>query len=178
VLIRLLVCGYMGAARLTELAYSRRNLKSFDETTEGHLSRRTYPLIVALHTAVIGGTALFGGRPKLPWLLPLFLAQPVRAWVLATLGRRWNTRAAVPSAMAIETGGPYQYLRHPNYTVVAIELWCLPAAFGLGRLAVAATAANAALLAARIPEEEALLSRLPGYEGHFAGKPRFIPGIL
>ena len=114
----------------------------------------------------------------MPWLLALFLTQGLRAWVLATLGRRWNARGAVAPDTLVETGGPYAYVRHPNYAVVAVELFCLPAAFGLRRLAVGAALANAVLLAFRIRDEEALLSRLPGYDDHFAGKARFIPGIV
>ncbi len=178
-LTRLLVCGYMAGARLAELAYSRRNIGSFDASEEGQWSRRTFPLIVALHTAVIGSTALVGSRrPKWPLLAGLIAAQGVRVWTLLTLGRRWNARAAVPAAMEVATGGPYAYVRHPNYAVVAVELFCLPAAFGLTRAAAAASLANAALLAARIREEEALLSRLPGYQEHFADKPRFLPGLF
>jgi methyltransferase len=94
-----------------------------------------------------------------------------------TLGRRWNVRAAVPEEMPVATDGPYAYVRHPNYTVVGVELAALPLAFGLPKLALLATVANAALLSARIPEEEAALRRLPGWEEHFAAKKRFIPGV-
>jgi methyltransferase len=80
--------------------------------------------------------------------------------------------------MAVVTGGPYAYVRHPNYAVVAGELFSLPAAFGLVRLALAATLANAALLTLRIREEEALLMAVESYRRHFEGKPRFLPGLF
>lgn len=178
-LIRFLVCGGMASARLAELAYSRRNLDTVGATAEGAWSRRTYPLIIAVHTVAIAGTFLRGrAAPSWPWLLVLLAAQPVRTWVLLTLGRRWNTRAAVPSDMAIETGGPYRYARHPNYAVVALELLALPMAFGLWRLALLASTANALLLAVRIRDEERLLEELPGYREHFRDKSRFIPGVF
>ncbi len=177
-IIRLLVCGLMGAARLAELAWSRRNMALIGESVEGAWSRRSYPGIVAVHAAVIGGTALFGGRPRCGWLAPLLAVQPVRAWVLLTLRERWNTRAAVPSEMDVATTGPYAYVRHPNYAVVAVELAALPLAFGLWKLAVAGSVVNAVLLAARIPEEEAELARLPGWREHFGSRKRFIPGVL
>jgi methyltransferase len=177
VLIRLLVCGVMGATRLAELAWSRRNIAVSGETTEGHWSQRTYPWIVSVHAAVIGGTALFGGPPRWGWLALLLAVQPVRAWVLVTLRERWNTRAAVPAEMEIATTGPYAYVRHPNYAVVAIELAALPLAFGLWKLALAGSVANAALLWIRIPEEEAALAQLPAWRGHFESKQRFIPGV-
>jgi methyltransferase len=168
----------MAAARLIELAFSRRNLGSFGATREGEVSRKTFPLIVLVHTAVIGGTFLFGRRLSLPWLLLLLAVQPLRLSVLTTLGERWNARGAVPAAMEVAKTGPYAFVRHPNYSVVAVELWSLPLAFGLGRLAIAASLVNAALLTLRIRDEEALLFALPGYAEHFADKPRFVPGLL
>jgi methyltransferase len=108
----------------------------------------------------------------------LLLVQPLRWWVFRSLGRRWNTRGAVPETMSIEMGGPYAYVRHPNYTVVAVELASLPLAFGLPRLAFAATLVNALLMVVRVRDEEALLFRLPGYEAHFGDKKRFIPGVF
>ncbi|MCK9518008.1 MAG: hypothetical protein M0R74_03110 [Dehalococcoidia bacterium] len=178
-LIRLAVCGAMAAVRLVELAYSRRNIRSAATSREGAWSRRTYPLIIAIHGIVIAGTLLRGReKPKWPWLLLLAAAQPVRAWVLFSLGPRWNARAAVASDMAIETGGPYRYLRHPNYAVVAVELFALPMAFGLERLATLASFANGLLLAVRIRDEERLLRQLPGYEEHFRDKARFVPGLF
>ncbi|MBI2765051.1 MAG: hypothetical protein HYX53_03975 [Chloroflexi bacterium] len=168
----------MGGGRLLELAYSRRNIAAAGAAHEGEWSRRTYPFMVALHALVIAGTLVRGGKARGPWLALLLLAQPLRAWVLCTLRGRWNTRAAVPARMEVETGGPYRFVRHPNYTVVVIELAALPLAFGLRRLAVIATVANALLLALRIPEEEQLLRPLPGYREHFDGKARFVPGVF
>ena len=178
-LTRLAVCAAVGAARLVELSWSRRNLAAAGETLEGAWSRRTYPLVIALHTLVIAGTAVSGQRrARLPWLALLLGVQPVRLWVLATLGRRWNTRGAVAAETAVETGGPYRFVRHPNYAVVAVELLALPLAFGLGRLAAMAAVANGLLLAIRIRDEEAALRELDGYDEHFAAKARFIPGVF
>jgi methyltransferase len=175
VILRALICAIVGGSRLVELAHSRRNIERSGPVTEGEWSRRTYPLIVALHTATIAGTLVFGGRARVLPLAALAAVQPLRLWVLLTLGERWNTRAAVPESMPVATGGPYAYVRHPNYAVVAVELLSLPLAFGLPRLALAATLANAALLAPRIRDEEAALMRLSGYREHFGDRPRFVP---
>ena len=177
-LVRLALCGAMAAARLVELAYSRQNIARGGPSAEGEWSRRTYPGIVALHTAIIGATALFGrGAPRFPWLLLLLAAQPVRVWLLLTLGRRWNARGAVSSDLSPATGGPYAYVRHPNYVVVFVELLALPLTFRLSRLAVAGALLHSALLALRIRDEEALLEEVPGYREHFDRKARFIPGV-
>jgi methyltransferase len=52
------------------------------------------------------------------------------------------------------TSGPYRFLRHPNYLVVALEIALLPLAFGLVAFAVAFSLANAVVLAWRIHVEE------------------------
>jgi len=177
--IRVLVCGLMATARLVELRMSNHNIGSKPESREGNWSRRLFPAMVALHTAVIGGTALLGTKkPRFGWLAFLIAVQPLRWWVLATLDERWNARGAVPRHMELATNGPYAFVRHPNYSVVAVELVALPAAFGLNRLATLATVSNAALLTLRIREEEALLFELPGYAEHFGDKPRFLPGVF
>lgn len=177
-LIRALVCGAMALARLVELGYSRRNLRAWPDAMPGVRSRSTYPYIVLVHVVDIGGTFLFGSpRPRLAFLTLLLAVQPLRAWVLLTLGRRWNTLAAVPQTMELATNGPYAFVRHPNYSVLVVEMAMLPATFGLKRLAVAGALAMALLLALRIPEEEAMLSHLPGHD-RLAAKPRFIPFLI
>jgi methyltransferase len=177
-LIRAIVCGAMGLARLVELVHSRRNLENQGPVEEGEGSRRTFPIMVALHTTVIAGTFLAGGRPRPLWLTSLALLQPLRLWVLVTLGGRWSARGTVATELTVATEGPYAYLRHPNYAVVLGELVFLPLAFGLKRLALLGFAVNAALLAVRIHDEESLLVRQPGYREHFADKKRLIPGLI
>lgn len=168
----------MASARLIEMWFSRRNIATQGEAREGVWSKRTFPLVVALHTEVLLGTLLFGRGVRLPWLVLLTLMQPLRLWVLLTLGRRWNARAAVPPDLDIVTDGPYRYVRHPNYSVVVMELLALPLAFELPRLALFAGLANALLLAIRIHDEEALLGQLPGYREHFERLPRFVPRLF
>jgi methyltransferase len=168
----------MGLARLIELAFSRRNIREGVESTEGTWSRRTFPGIVAVHIATILGTLFCGGKARQPWLALLLAVQPLRYWVLLSLGPRWNARGAVAADLEPVTSGPYAYVRHPNYAVVIAELWSLPAAFGVGRLAAIATVLNALLLTVRIRDEEALLLRIPTYQEHFAHKRRLLPFIF
>jgi methyltransferase len=169
----------MGAARLTELALSRRNVKEAGPGEEGPGSRSSFGLMVALHTCVIAGTLLFGRRRHAGWLFLLASVQPLRYWALLSLGRNWNARGVVASEMTRVTTGPYAFVRHPNYAVVFLELLALPAAFNIDRRAViAGSAINVALLTIRIRDEEALLSQVPGYNEAFTGKARFIPGLF
>jgi methyltransferase len=54
--------------------------------------------------------------------------------------------------------GPYRWLRHPNYWVVAAEIALLPLALGAWPLALLFSLANAAAIAWRIRVEESTLA--------------------
>jgi methyltransferase len=55
--------------------------------------------------------------------------------------------------------GPYRFLKHPNYAVLAAEVAVLPAVFGLWWYAALFSAANLAVLALRISVEDRALGR-------------------
>jgi methyltransferase len=78
--------------------------------------------------------------------------------VLVSLGRYWTTRIiTLPDAPLVQTG-PFRYLRHPNYLLVAAEIAVLPLAFGAVAVAATFSALNLALLARRIRIEERVLA--------------------
>jgi methyltransferase len=78
--------------------------------------------------------------------------------VLVSLGRYWTTRIITVPGAPLVRRGPYRFLRHPNYVVVAAEIAVLPLAFGAWGLAVLFSALNGALLAWRISMEEQALA--------------------
>ena len=146
--------------RLGELVIARRNTEALlarggYEVAPGH-----YPLIVAVHTLWLAALWwLAPGRPIVWPLIGLFLLlQLGRLWVLATLGERWTTRIIILPGAPLATGGPFRFLRHPNYAVVAAEIAVLPLAFGLWQMALAFSVANAIVLAIRIRAEEKALA--------------------
>ena len=49
--------------------------------------------------------------------------------------------------------GPFRFVSHPNYMVVALEIFVLPLAFGLGWFSLAFGLANLAVLTLRIRVE-------------------------
>jgi methyltransferase len=102
-----------------------------------------------------------------------FAAQGLRWWAVRTLGGRWSTRVIVLPKASPVTGGPYRFLRHPNYLAVIVEMACLPLAWGMWRLAILFTLGNAAILYFRIREEERALG--PEWSRAFEGKGRFVP---
>ena len=98
--------------------------------------------------------ATVGGRPVNMMLMGLFTGlQLLRIWVLATLGGRWTTRVIVLPGAPLVSGGPFRFLRHPNYTVVVGEIAVLPLVFGLVGVAVIFSLLNAAMLWVRITSE-------------------------
>src|SRR3546814_17533688 len=82
------------------------------------------------------------------------LLQVGRFWVLRTLGTRWTTRVIVLPGEPLVTGGPFRFVRHPNYVIVAAEIAVLPLAFGLWKVALVFSLVNAAILTIRIRTEK------------------------
>jgi methyltransferase len=79
---------------------------------------------------------------------------------VATLGRFWTTRViSVPTTPLIR-GGPFRWIRHPNYLAIALQLPLLLYAYAAPGWAAILGAAHILLLAHRIRvEEEALRPR-------------------
>jgi methyltransferase len=154
----------VAAQRLAELAYARRNTRRLKaegayESGAGH-----YPFLVAVHVLWLVSLAVFVPAGQAPnWaLLGVFLVlQGLRVWVLASLGRYWTTRVITLPGAPLVRRGPYRFLKHPNYLVVAAEIAVLPLAFGAWEIAVIFSLANAAVLAWRIRCEERALSGRP-----------------
>lgn len=156
------------AQRLAELVYARFNEERLKKAGGVEHGASHFPLIVALHAAWLIGLwiAASGTHPEYSWLAVFLLLQGLRGWVLLTLGPRWTTRIIVlPDTPPIRSG-PYRFLSHPNYAVVAAEIFVLPMAFGLVTYALVFSILNAAVLAVRIRAENAALR---GSEAAFGG---------
>ena len=145
--------------RLAELIIARSNTKALVGQGAYEVAPGHYPLIVSVHTLWLAALWwLAPGRPVSWLLIGLFLLlQAGRLWVLATLGRRWTTRIIILPGAPLVEGGPFRFLRHPNYAVVAAEIAVLPLAFGLWGVALAFSLLNAAVLTIRIRAEEKAL---------------------
>ncbi len=149
--------------RLLELAWSRANAARMLAAGGVEAGQEHYGPLIGVHVAWLAGMWwLAPGRPvAMAWLAAYLVLQVARAWVLATLGRRWTTRVIVlPGAPLVRTG-PYRWMNHPNYLVLAAEVAVLPLVFGLWGYAVAFSILNAATLAVRLRAETAALHR-PG----------------
>ncbi len=156
----ILLLVFVSLQRLFELLLSRRNEARLKLRGAVEAGAKHYPFMVALHVAWLGVLWLFAwNREPNILLVAAFLAlQPLRYWVIATLGDRWTTRVfVIPGASLIRTG-PYRFFSHPNYLIVVLEIALLPLAFGLLWAAVLFSALNAALLAWRIRIEQRALA--------------------
>jgi methyltransferase len=176
-----LLLGATGALRLAEAAVSwrRARMRPLAVLPEPGL----FPAMVALHVGFVLlplAEVVAWERPFAPGLAvgagAVFLfATALRAWTLAALGRSWNVRVLPPVSVA--TSGPYRFLRHPNYLVVALEIGSLPLVHGAWCSALGLSLVNAAVLARRIRNEEAVLAEIPAWRDAFARRARLLPGV-
>jgi len=169
--------------RVCELLLSQRNARRVLARGGIEVGRGQYKIIVAFHAAFIVTCAAeaslrssnFSSALAVGGLIGEAIAQILRYWSVATLRERWNTRVIVIPGMAPVTSGPYRYLRHPNYTAVAIEILCVPLIRGLLVTAIVFSGLNMLLLRARVRLEEQALGA--AYELAFSERPRFIPSL-
>jgi len=95
-----------------------------------------------------------------PVLILFLLIQPVRYWVIATLGPYWTHRIITLETAPTVRRGPYRLIRHPNYAVTIAETLLLPLSFGAVALAVIMTAIWVAVIRYKIViEDRALAAR-------------------
>ena len=147
--------------RLAELVVAQRNTRRLLAEGAREEGAAHYPLFVLLHAGWLA--ALFALTPADasvdPWLLVLFvLLQAGRVWVIASLGRYWTTRIVTLPGAPLVRRGPYRWVRHPNYLVVAGELAVLPLVFGELWMAVLFSLLNVPLTLHRIRVEERVLA--------------------
>jgi methyltransferase len=154
------IMGFVTLQRLGELVLAKRHTAALVAKGAREVAADHYYLLVAVHVAWLAGLWWLVPTltPALGWLAVFILLQFGRVWVLATLGERWTTRIIVLPGAPLITTGPYRYLTHPNYAVVAGEIVVLPLVFGLWWFAVLFSALNAAVLYIRIRAENAALA--------------------
>jgi methyltransferase len=148
--------------RLAELAHARRNTNRLRAEGAVEIGANHYPLLVLLHAAwlaslwlwLVTGHAAFDASAAFAYLVVQFF----RGWVMASLGRYWTTRILVPREAPLVQRGPYRFLKHPNYVVVAAEIVLLPLALGAWQIAILFALLNAIVVTLRIQVEETSLA--------------------
>jgi methyltransferase len=94
---------------------------------------------------VVCGLTVFAAAKALKW------------WAILALGPAWTFRVIVVPGGAQVAGGPYAFLRHPNYVAVVLELAGIALASGARITGPLATLAFGALMMRRITVEERAL---------------------
>lgn len=157
-----LLLAFITLQRFAEFLWDRRNTEQLLAAGAIEVGQAHYPVVLLVPATWLAGLWTVGHQRAVvaPLLLVFLLLQVARYWVLATLGRHWTTRVLVlPGAPPI-TAGPYRFVRHPNYLVMAGEIAVVPLALDLPLYALMFLIAFAGMLAVRIPVENAALARI------------------
>ena len=175
-----------GAALLAvaERAYALGNERRLLREGATEVAPRVFlfmaPAYAVIFPAAVTEHLLLDRHPARGWagaMLLLFLAAKVlKAWAVRELRQAWTMRVILPPVLRVAAGGPYRYLRHPNYLAVIAEILALPLAGGAWITAAAGGLCFAFILLARIRTEEAALLARPEYAAVMAGRRRFLPG--
>jgi len=148
--------------RIGELLLSKKNEKWLLQNNAVEYGKSHYPFIVALHTLFII-SLIFEHlmRQTAPFSLFFFLFYffllAFKTWIIASLGKFWNTKIYHIKGVLLIKKGPYKYFKHPNYLIVIAEIVVIPLVFHLYYTAIIFTLLNAIILFVRIEEENKAL---------------------
>jgi len=163
--------------RLTEVIIAKRNEKWMLAQGAYEVGNSHYPYMVTMHISfflfliVEVVTNNNGISPLFPLFFTLFVAvQALRIWCIRSLGTFWNTKILILPHAHVVRKGPYEYMRHPNYAVVCLEILLLPIMFQAYFTAFCFTLLTITMLSVRIPVEEKALSDANYYNPFFEKK--------
>jgi len=174
----------IGVERMVELWLSARNARWARARGGIEAGPEHYPFMVLLHLLLpmaCFAEVLALGRSVDPAtatvaVIVIGCSMVLRYWAIHTLGRHWNTRViVVPNTRAID-GGPYRWVRHPNYVAVMLETLALPLVHSAWVTTLVFGALQILMLRVRIRSEEAALKEHCGYHNVLGDRPRFFPG--
>ena len=154
------IIGFVALQRLAELPHAERNTRALMAQGAVEIGREHYPWLVVLHAVWLITIFLALPSPPTIYAIPLVLyivLQALRVWTLISLGPYWTTRIITLPGAPLVKRGPYRFMRHPNYLVVALEIPVLPLALHLPGIALLFGLANLAMLAWRIRAEDRAL---------------------
>jgi methyltransferase len=148
--------------RLAELPFATANARRLAAAGGVVVERDATLGMVLVQVGLFAGLAwerlVVGVRMDERWAWALgaaFVAvEALRAWTLSTLGRRWTIRVVVVPGERPIARGPYRFLRHPNYVVLALEIVVVPLLVGAWWTAAALVLPQLAVIAARVRVEE------------------------
>jgi methyltransferase len=160
-----IILGLVLVQRLAELALARRNSARLLAQGGVEHGAEHYPYLVLMHAGWLASLVFFvpeNAAVNWAWLALYGVLQIGRFWVIASLGPFWTTRVITLPDASLVRRGPYRYMRHPNYAIVAAEIAVLPLVFGLWWIALVFSALNALVIRERIAVEERALAQRRG----------------
>lgn len=151
--------------RLIELQIASSNEAYLRRRGAIEYGEKHYPVMVALHSFWLlsclvewwSGTQTALAGVVLGWLM-LLCGQTLRWATIRTLGRRWTTRVLVLPGEPLVKGGPFQWISHPNYLGVVLEIFGLPLIGGCWKTSLTFGLLNLLLLKYRISIENTALT--------------------
>ena len=153
--------------RLIELLIAKRNEKILKAQGAIEFDKNGYKAIAVMHVAffisLISEKVFLQRALNTYWFVfaVLFVgAQFLRYWAIKSLGVYWNTKILVLPNHQLINGGPYKYLRHPNYIAVIVEIAVIPLLFSCYITAIVVSVINLLLLNRRVRIEEMVLYRI------------------
>lgn len=170
-----LFVGVIIVERVVELFIAHRNEKWILQQGGKEVGAGLSKIIVVFHMLWFAAFLTEGFARSAELLAPQWLAitvlvllQAGRYWCIRALGKFWNTKVLVLPDARLARRGPYKWIRHPNYLIVILEIFCYPALFGCFWTAILGSAVNGVLLRKRIAQEVAALNAHTDYEEIFA----------
>lgn len=148
---------YLIFARLIELRLSHNNTKKLLGLGAKEFFPFHYKFIVLFHTFFLiyfFVNSFFVDDIDFYFLLAFFFIQILRYKTLSDLGEYWTTRIIVLENAPLTNNGIYEYLKHPNYIIVFIEVFLICLIFHDYLALVFFSSINLFLLIIRIYYEE------------------------
>lgn len=163
--------------RSIELMIAKRNEQQLKKQGALEFGTEHYPWMLLLHTGfftiLILEVVSFNRAVSTQWMLwlTLFIAAQIgRIWVIHSLGMYWNTKIIVLPKSEVIIKGPYKYIKHPNYVIVATEILVISLLFNAFFTCIVFTLLNAWMMYIRIPIEERAMKENTEYGSVFQKK--------
>ena len=123
------VIGVVLLLMLAELQISTRNERVLRSRGASEPPDPVYSWMRWAYPAVFIAMAVEGlwagpvpGLVVMSGIVVFAVGKAIKFWAIATLGERWTYKVLVLPGVPLVTGGPYRFVKHPNYVGVIGEL--------------------------------------------------------
>jgi methyltransferase len=160
------VGGVVYALMIAEALLSRRNERALRARGAVEPRDDVYPLMQVAYPVAFLALLLEGwwrGPAGPAWWTAgaaIFVAgKTIKYWAIASLGALWSFRVLVVPRVPLVSGGPYRFMRHPNYAGIVGEILGVAVMMAALFSGPAALIVFGSLLWKRVRTEERALGR-------------------